>query len=284
VVIFTSTINPSSTWPVIRGEPTTVHFSSAYPPGPTCTASGGCGGSECKHWCNSCGPLGCSGGDEYGSDDDDGNPTCISCGGTNDPPGGSSQSSGCVGPHCPKDPGEDGDSEDDPCEMDTTVGMCDNGNYPVFDPSSGTINCDVPSSQVGSQISECQQNIDNNLAAIQSSLENEKSCCPASSKAKRGETSGMLSSLLHRGRDVLGLNRHEKRAGSCPTPGQNPQQPPAGQCYATYTCPHDVFPNVCGNAKSAISIRGMTSILTHSLGSGMHATNQWWVIQVHFQQ
>lgn len=47
----------------------------------------------------------------------------------------------------------------------------------------------------------------------------------------------------------------------------DPRQPPAGQCYATYTCTAGLFPNVCGNAKSAIDRRGKTSILTYQVGN-----------------
>ncbi|KAK6390451.1 hypothetical protein LTR65_005575 [Meristemomyces frigidus] len=130
-------------------------------------------------------------------------------------------------PKASSDP--DPDAEDDPCEFDTTVGTCDNGNYPVFDPASGTVSCDFTSDQVDSQIGQCQQNIDNNLDSVQSYLEDERSCCPASSKAKRDE-SGAVLSLLNRGLDSLGLGLN-KRADYCPSPGQNPRQPPAGQCY-----------------------------------------------------
>ncbi|OTA07313.1 hypothetical protein A9Z42_0082210 [Trichoderma parareesei] len=95
----------------------------------------------------------------------------------------------------------DSDPEDDPCEFDTSVGMCDNGNYPVFDPSSGTISCDVPSDQVDSQMGQCQQKIDNDIDAVRSYLDNERSCCSTSSKAKRQAPGGLLSSLLLHGRN-----------------------------------------------------------------------------------
>ena len=108
--------------------------------------------------------------------------------------------------------------EDDPCEFDTSAGMCGNGNYPVFDPDSNTISCDAPTSE----ITTCQQNVDNNLEAVQSYLENERSCCPASSKTKRQASGGMLSSLLHRGLNSLGLSL-DKRADYCPQPGSEPE-------------------------------------------------------------
>lgn len=163
-------------------------------------------------------------------------------------------------PSTPSEPGDEGSA--DPCEMDMTVGMCSNGNSPVFDTSTGTINCS------GSMtLSTCQQNIDSHLQDVRDYLENERSCCPPTSKSKRGSMS-----LWQRGTEMLGLS---KRADFCPQPGQNPKRPPAGQCYATYTCPHFEFPNVCGNAKSAISNRGATSILTHVKGSDKHDVRAW---------
>lgn len=139
--------------------------------------------------------------------------------------------------------------------------MCDNGNYPVFDPSTGTMKCDG-----SAEVTECQRNVDNNMDSVKDLLQNEKSCCPANAKR------GLMSSMLHRGLDTLGL---KKRVDFCPSPNQNPKQPQQGQCYATYTCPHNLFPNVCGNAKSAIVSRGATSVLTHNTGSAKHDTGPW---------
>lgn len=64
--------------------------------------------------------------------------------------------------------------------------------------------------------------------------------------------------------------------GACPAPGADPRSPPQGQCLVTYTCPGNLYPNVCGNAKSAIQDRGKTSILTHMAGSKTHDTIGWY--------
>jgi hypothetical protein len=177
-------------------------------------------------------------------------------------------------PQATDEPDPDDEDEDDPCEFDDTVGNCDNGNYPVFDVSTGTINCDVPEDQVDAETSQCQKDIDNNLEAIQDYLSNEQSCCPSSSKAKRRASNGVLS-LLQRGLDSVGIDL-EKRQDYCPNPNEDPKNPPPNVCYATYTCPHALFPNVCGNAKSAITVRGATRILTHVVGSSLHDTDPWY--------
>lgn len=119
------------------------------PPGPLCII--GCGelcGSNCSP------ELPCIG------------PTC-NCIGIGCPGGG-----GCIGPGCSgsDDNNQDDDNDDyddndeeenDKCEFDTSIGMCDNGNFPVFDPQSGTMSCD------GSmEPSECQANIDDNIESV----------------------------------------------------------------------------------------------------------------------
>ncbi|RBQ72054.1 hypothetical protein FVER14953_09857 [Fusarium verticillioides] len=98
------------------------------------------------------------------------------------------------------------DAGDDPCEFDMKSGMCDNGNYPVYDASSNTISCDVPSDQLGSKVSQCQSHIDSKLDAVKDYLQGERSCCPASSKAKRQESLGLFSSLINRGSGSLGFS------------------------------------------------------------------------------
>lgn len=177
-------------------------------------------------------------------------------------------------PH-PRPSGTPPDTGAGPCEFDTRSGMCDNGNYPVYDAGSNTITCDLPSDQLGAKISACQQRIDSKLDAVKNYLKGETSCCPASSKAKRQDSRGTITSLIARGLGSLHLTLDKRGADFCPTKNENPKKPDKGKCYATYTCPHDLFPNVCGNAKSAINVRGATSILTHVKGSTSHFTEPW---------
>ncbi|KAF5254019.1 hypothetical protein FANTH_1201 [Fusarium anthophilum] len=68
-------------------------------------------------------------------------------------------------PH-PRLSGNPPDTEADPCHFDTRSGMCDNENYPVYDASSNTINCDVPSDELGSKITYCQRKIDSKMDAV----------------------------------------------------------------------------------------------------------------------
>ena len=177
----------------------------------------------------------------------------------------------CVGPNCtnqhdesggaepldpsdPEDPEDPEDPSDSPgediCKIKTDIGRCGNGNYPVLDISSGQIRCDVSDNDVDSVMSACQRKVDDNIDFVQKYVSTEQSCCPSGSK--------------------------KKRADYCPGPNQDPRHPPPNQCYATYTCPHALYPNVCGNAKSAILHRGKTSILTHVTGSKKHDTRAWY--------
>lgn len=101
-------------------------------------------------------------------------------------------------------------------------------------------------------MSTCQRRAEDNVEDVQSFLEWKKDCCPALAA-----------------RQLFGL---ERRAPACPTPGAKPKVPttfeystlPAGaSCHSTFTCDFNQWPNVCGNAKSAINERGRTSILTY---------------------
>ncbi|KAF4943413.1 hypothetical protein FGADI_13440, partial [Fusarium gaditjirri] len=168
------------------------------------------------------------------------------------------------------------DAGDDPCEFDMKSGLCDNGNYPIYDPSSNTISCDVPIGQLSPRVSQCQSHIDSKLDAVKDYLQGERSCCLASSKAKRQQSFGLFSSLINRGSGFSGFGLGKRAGDYCPAKNEDPRSPPAGKCYATYTCPDKLYPNVCGNAKSAINIRGATSILTHQTGSKLHDTSPWY--------
>ncbi|KAK4611783.1 Killer toxin subunits alpha/beta [Fulvia fulva] len=199
-------------------------------------------------------------------------PQC-NCIGVGCPGGG-----GCVGPGCSgsdsDNPGDNAPSdpdEEDKCEIDISTGLRDNGNFPVFDASTGQISCDG-SMEPG----ECQQRIDNNMESVQNQLESDQQCCPTGSGAKlrRRESNGMLTNLLHDASDSFGA-LFKRQGGSCPQPASDPRRPAQGQCLVTYTCPPDLFPGVCGNAKSAIQDRGMTSILSHITGSSIYKTEPW---------
>ncbi|KAF4455121.1 hypothetical protein F53441_2486 [Fusarium austroafricanum] len=152
------------------------------------------------------------------------------------------------------------DTAADPCEFDTKSGIYNNGNYLIYNASSNTITCNVLSDQLRSKVSYCQQKIDSKIDAIKDYLKGKRSCCPISSKARRQDSGGSFPSLITLGLDSLGLRLDTRGADFCPAKNEDPKNPGKDKGHTTYTRPHELFPNVCGNAKSAIEVRGATSI------------------------
>ncbi|OIW34817.1 hypothetical protein CONLIGDRAFT_26583 [Coniochaeta ligniaria NRRL 30616] len=266
VVTFTSTRDPSSTWPVVTGSPTAVQVSSASPPGPTCTANGGCGGSMCQHFCNSCGPLGCGGGINFGGGDG----LCLFCLGTGNPSGGGSRGP-CVGAQCPKpspsedtddDSGGDDPTDDDICQPDvnTATGLCLNGNFPVWDAVAGIVSCDHSAADAPDYMTACQEDLDDDLAERESEAQDSHDCCPAA--AARG------ASLL------------DGRAPACPPKPNSSSQSTSAVYQSVFTCDYRSWPNVCANAKSAIDKRGKSPLMTYPgpqpRKKALHITNPWY--------
>lgn len=221
----------------------------------------------CEHWCNSCGPVGCSGGDTYGEDDTD--PGCNGCGGTSNPSGGGS-SSGCVGPVCPKPhpPGTEGGGHDDPSEnnpcqadVNTATGLCLNGNYPVWDPVADIVSCDFSAAEAPEYMTACQEEIDEDIADSKDDAQDSHDCCPA--KRMGG---------------VSPLESHASGA-ACPVNPDFPNnKPPVNKPYhSVFTCDYKLWPNVCANAKSAIERRGKSPLMTYAgPGGNLHVTNPWY--------
>lgn len=81
------------------------------------------------------------------------NPTCHK---TSCPP--------CLFGACPDGHSENGG--DSPCEPDLSpaVGRCPNGNFPLYNPYSNTIDCDVGDDDVDKYISGCQRQADDNYS------------------------------------------------------------------------------------------------------------------------
>lgn len=192
-------------------------------------------------------------------------------GNTYTPPGGTTASpTETKGPTTTSDtstptPTESQDKEN-VCNIDTTLGLCLDGTYPVYNVGAGTIEC-TPIDEVGTKISDCQRDIDAEAAATQKWIEHEKSCCDSDgSNTKRDVGGGSLLSALKQGLRLLGFTE-EKRdnigdGSYCYAPGKDPRNPGTDICYATYTCPDFRWPNICANAKSGIDIRGNTAVLT----------------------
>lgn len=155
-----------------------------------------------------------------------------------------------------------------PCDLDTTRGYCANGNYPVYEPDTQTINCDLTEDEAIPQLDECAAFTIASGDSIVEWIENEKACCDQEN-SKREVSSGLMG-IFKRGLANLGLVELEKRVphGYCPNPANDPHNQPANgpngeeQCYATWTCLDNRWPNVCGNARSAIDIRDKTKRLT----------------------
>lgn len=129
-----------------------------------------------------------------------------------------------------------------------STGLCDNGNFPLYDPGTGGINCDYTAEEAQSKITVCQSDAMNNPDDTQATIDQAKTCCDAPS-GKRDIWN-----------NILGLFRRASTP-AC-TPAKQPPAPdPQPVVMPTYTCPAR-FPNVCANARSAIETRGRSSILT----------------------
>ncbi|EKG18569.1 Glycoside hydrolase family 71, partial [Macrophomina phaseolina MS6] len=216
---------------------------------------GGCGIFGCD---GGCGLGGCS---AHCSLRDCGGLSCVTgtCGGLDDDSEGS-------------EPGGDGDICDgDTCcnpELDLDIGRCSNGNFPVYDIITSTINCGYTDEEALDMMSSCQEEALENIDVDADLLEAAHSCA-----CVPGLSSGT-----------------SKRSSSCPQNAPPPAVTPAPSpqtCETTWTCDfsttytfgRDVgsIPQICANAKSAIDLRGEPSILT--IGSNPendHDTNDWY--------
>lgn len=212
-------------------------------------------------------------------------PPCSSgvCGDTDTSSGDDSDCEGddcdeCVGPECDDEGGSDGDDEcfgDDCCNPDLSsdTGSCSNGNFPIFDIATGTINCDGSEEDINllggpdATLSACQNDADADPDDTDSAIEEAVGCCPAST-AKR----------LFRN-DLFGRQASGGQTSTCPSQPSMPfyeaNPPQNGICHSTYTCDFAKWPNVCGNAASAIFARSRTSVLTYVPGSSLHVSDKF---------
>ena len=206
-----------------------------------------------------------------------------------DPPCFGSHCRPCQAGACP-DGTSDGEGEDDPddqCESDlsTQTGMCSNGNFPLYDPVSNQISCDVPEDEVPFYMSGCQEDADDNLEYSIDEIECEDENCPAASKRSLDERFVFADNVTY---VVKRQQPPTKRPRTCPpTPPQNPipgQLMPGRQgCDVVFECNTDLWPNVCNNAASAQANNGALprakpTALTY-MGPGArqdYVTQQWW--------
>lgn len=147
-------------------------------------------------------------------------------------------------------------------EVKTDTGLCSNGNFPIWDPVSMSVRCDLSGDEADAQKTECQKEIDDNLEDSKENANRSSQCCSNAAAA-------VVASL---GGDIK-----PQSSGSCPVPRNYRKNPPAdGIAHATFTCDYARWPNICANARSAILIRGKPDILTYSAGGSVHANELWY--------
>lgn len=236
---FVDTSLPTAT----ESVPSTVSYTTGAP-GPSCTAD--CG-SLCEGvFCVPLIPVVC-----VTPPCVEVPPPCIDCGDFWDPDDPE---------HPPTEPEDDEpdqeDEEDEPCQTDvvTETGLCPNGNMPIFSPITDEMHCDYDAEDAPSWLGSCQSAIDDDLSDAVAEAELSTQCCSDSKKRELG---------------IFDLPATKnKRAPSCPVPA-------TGGSF-TFTCDFDKWPNVCANARSAISERGQPSVLTYRQGSKLHVTDPWY--------
>ncbi|THZ35414.1 pectin lyase-like protein [Aureobasidium pullulans] len=241
-------------------------------PSPTCRSLFGCG-TRCKLFCHGPCLLNCTPHNTDWPDSNDPEPPTPPPG---PPPGGEECQEGDEG--C----GDD-EEEDEKCDasLSTSTGLCANGNFPFYNPSSGTVDCGVDSGLLDllggdDAIFSCQRVADEDPASSEDLISAAQSCCDS------GDSWQPLGKRFD-GLNMFGLlPRAPKPKAACPNPPAVPYykaNPPFnGICHRTYTCDGDPvtgFPNVCANARSAISSRGRTSVLTYKANAEFHDTEVW---------
>ncbi|KAH0167301.1 hypothetical protein KCU67_g3943, partial [Aureobasidium melanogenum] len=163
--------------------------------------------------------------------------------------------------------------EDEGCISDK-VGLCSNGNYPIWDPATGTISCDVSWDDIDDTMSDCQRVAETQFNLSMQAIDCDESSCPAAKRRsleKRG-TKRKSSSNPSFGNIAGGSCNKRHKSSPFSLDGQ------PGKCDATFHCDTDRWPNVCNNARSAIEKRAYKSILTYRAradGKDLHLVQSW---------
>ncbi|KAK8062432.1 carbohydrate esterase family 3 protein [Apiospora hydei] len=148
-------------------------------------------------------------------------------------------------------------------ELDTSHGLCENGNYPVYDPGSGSVSCDFSREEAVDLLPECQKEVDESLEDSLDRLEQSRSCCPNFRLSER--FSRMFARACPGGPNCV-----------CPSNPQYRNNPPPNGYHSVFTCDYRLWPNVCANAQSAIVSRGKSPIMTFVPDSKLHTTNPYY--------
>ncbi|KAI0147783.1 hypothetical protein GGR57DRAFT_244744 [Xylariaceae sp. FL1272] len=231
---------PSVTKPETSGPyiPTGITISIGGPPSPTCVV--GCG-TPCTLFCDHPCLADCTdiGGNDYRDPYD---------------PGPSTSN-----PEDPDDPVDPPDA----CEpdVDSSHGLCENGNYPVWDQYTGEVSCEFSDVEAEDEITECQREVDENLDDSLEEIEQAKNCCANRLQSRQ-----------------FGRMFELRQAPACgPNPRYDLNPPANGQYHSVFTCSFDKWPNVCANARSAILRRGKSPIQTYAAGGQYkHITEPWY--------
>lgn len=137
------------------------------------------------------------------------------------------------------------------------MGFCSNGNYPIWNPGTGRIDCDTPTSEAADNMSDCQEQAENDTEEVLNEIECVDQC--------PGSGAGLTT-----------------RAQNCKAPDSY-EDDTTGDCDGVFLCDTDKWPNVCNNVRSAFdNKRGASSplsILTYQ-GEGRHDTSRW--LKLHY--
>jgi hypothetical protein len=151
------------------------------------------------------------------------------------------------------------------------IGLCGNGNFPLFTPDTG-LDCSVPDTVAPDFLTSCQSWALDNPAEVANYIEVAQQCltCPGYYSKRSLD---YLAPLMSLGNESYIAPR--QAAAGCPPPpptttsSESPGTPP---CSRTFVCDGSQWPNICGNAESAISIRGYSSVMTKQNANVKHST------------
>ncbi|KAF2793031.1 glycoside hydrolase family 55 protein [Melanomma pulvis-pyrius CBS 109.77] len=185
---------------------------------------------------------------------------------------------------CDED-GEDcclGDVSDD-------IGLCPNGNFPVFDPFTWSINCDISDlTEALGLRTDCQVEADNDPEEAEDAVDAAKSCNWDNFDEHEASKSCSLTARSTDENDEPSLRLYKRSrpdiASTCVEKWLDAANFPtfpfaSTNCDATYTCPGDDghFPHVCANLAYALDGgKGPSYPLVPSSGQADHVTNEWY--------
>ncbi|RLL96979.1 hypothetical protein CFD26_106566 [Aspergillus turcosus] len=162
-------------------------------------------------------------------------------------------------------------------ELTDSIGLCGNGNFPFYSPDSG-IDCDLGSAIDTRFLTFCQSWSMDNPTEVTDYVDVVQECLTCPGYAGLALAKRRLAGLTA-GNVTTEPTRIRARATTCPpaptdTPGpSSPSGTPP--CERTFVCDGSRWPNICGNAESAISVRGFSPVMTR-VKSTSHLTKAWY--------